>query len=199
MKKCDFAKPKEPCHAHRRGSSSFKMHDRRKVLAGFDLKKGDVVLDLGCGPGDYAIECARIVGATGLVYALDRQQELLDDLKERAERMGLDNIRAIPRDITLPLPLEDNCTDLCIIITVLHIPGVSDKKGKIFAEVKRILKPGGRLVTIDVKKEDSSFGPPLHMRIAPEEVEASVIRHGFEKTEFTDLGNNYMLSFRMKK
>jgi len=37
------------------------------------------VLELGCGPGDYTIESARIVGETGLVYALDRQKEFLDD------------------------------------------------------------------------------------------------------------------------
>ena len=190
---------KELCDVHKRGSSSFRMHDRQKVFAGFDLKKDDVVLDLGCGPGDYAIECAHIIGAAGLVYALDRQKELLDDLSERAGKMKLGNIRTIPCDITLPLPMEDNSVDLCIMVTVLHIPGVSDKKEKIFAEVNRVLKPSGRFVTIDVKKEDSSFGPPMHMRIAPEELEASVIKHGFEKAQLTDLGYNYMLCFRAHK
>jgi ubiquinone/menaquinone biosynthesis C-methylase UbiE len=107
------------------------MHDRQKVFAEFDLKKGKVVLDLGCGPGDYAIECAQIIGATGLVYALDRQKELLDDLSERAGKIGLGNIRTMPRDITLPLPMEDNSVDLCIMVTVLHIPGVSDKEEKL--------------------------------------------------------------------
>jgi ubiquinone/menaquinone biosynthesis C-methylase UbiE len=171
------------------------MHDIRKVFEEIDLEKGDIVLDLGCGPGDYTIESARIVGRNGLVYALDREEDLLCDLDERAGNSGIGNIKTIFGDITMPLPIDSGQVDVCLMITVLHIPGVLFRKETMFPEIRRVLKRGGQLITIDVKKEDPSFGPPLHMRIASEELESIVAGYGFKKVGQVDLGCNYMMKF----
>ncbi len=53
--------------------------------------------------------------------------------------------------------------------------------------------------SIDVKKEDTSFGPPLHMRLSPEELEHSAREQGFEKTKQLDLGYNFMMQFAAGK
>jgi len=195
MKKCNFGSLKQLCDVHKRGSSSFKMHDPRLIFDQFDFKNGDVIVDIGCGPGDYTLESARIIGDSGLVYALDRQCELLDDLNGRAAEAGLTNIRTITCDITGELPVTDHSADVCIAITVLHVPEVSACRDRLFAECRRILKTGGRLITIDVKTEDDSFGPPMHMRIAPQDMEDAVVRHGFEFIKQTDLGYTYMMQF----
>jgi len=195
VKKCNFGNLKQQCDVHERGSSSFKMHDPRAIFKEFGFRNGDVIVDLGCGPGDYALESARTVGASGLVYALDKQSELLDDLNERAAEAGLTNIRTMVCDITGSLPVPDHCADVCIAITVLHVPAVSANKDQVFTEVKRVLKPGGRLITIDVKPEDASFGPPMHMRIAPQDMEDAAVQHGFERIKLTDLGFTYMMQF----
>lgn len=195
MKKCNFGSPKQQCDVHERGSSSFQMHDPQLIFKEFGLEKGSVIVDLGCGPGDYALESARIVGESGMVYALDKQSELLDALKERATQASLANIRTVACEITGSLPVPDHCADVCIAITVLHVPAVSARRGQVFAQVKRVLKPGGRLITIDVKSEDASFGRPVHMRISPEDMEKDAVRHGFERIKLTDLGFTYMMQF----
>lgn len=195
MKKCNFGNLKELCDVHKRGSSSFRMHDTEKIFNEINLKQGERVLDLGCGPGDYSLKAAKIVGESGMVYALDRQEELLSDLKDKACVMGLKNIKTMTCNITSPMVFEENSIDVCLIVTVLHIPGVSEKKDNIFKEVYKVLKPGGKLITIDVKKEDTSFGPPLAMRLEPEDIMLTVDKLGFQKTKFIDLGYNFMLIF----
>lgn len=199
MRKCNYGKMAELCDTHHRGSSSFRMHEPGRIAEYFDLKKGDFVLDLGCGPGDYSIECAQIVGFTGKVFAMDKQKELLEDLELRAKELGINNIVTFTQDITNPLPIQDNSVDLCIIVTVLHIPGVSSSINKIFAEVRRVLKHGGCLITIDVNTKDLSFGPPLNMRLLPSHIENEAIKAKLTKECQVDFEYTYLMKFIAQK
>lgn len=183
---------------HRRGPSSYWMHDPVVVFDSLALKVGDCFLDMGCGPGDYSIEASKIVGDIGVVYALDKTQSMIEALKTEANAQGLINLKAMVTDITKPLPIEDNCIDMCLMATVLHIPDVVKKADTVFTEVSRVLKPGGRLAMIECKKEDSSFGPPMEMRLSPEEIADLAWMHGFEKVSLTDLGYNYVIQFVAK-
>jgi len=196
MKKCNFGELKDLCDVHKRGSSSFRMHDHKKVFKLVGIKSGYFVLDLGCGPGDYSIEAAKIVGQSGTVYAMDKVPELIEDVAVRAEKENLHNIKTIVGDITERLPFEDGSIDVCMAITVLHIPAISGKRGELFREISRVLKPGGSLITIDVKKGDSSFGPPMSMRLSPEDIEKSMTGLCLQKEGLEDLGYNHMLRFR---
>lgn len=179
----------------KRGPSSFRMHDPEVVFNGLKLKEGDFFLDLGCGPGDYTIEAAKIIGHTGLAYALDKWQYLVDRLTEEANEKGLGNIKTMVCDITGSLPIEDNCIDVCLLSTVLHIFNLPKIEKAIFTEIRRVLKPKGRVAIIECKKEDMPFGPPKHMRLSPNDIENSIQKYGFEKLNFTDLGYNYMIQF----
>lgn len=196
MKKCNFGKFKELCDVHKRGSSSFMMHDHKKVFNLMGIKNGFSVLDLGCGPGDYSIEAAKIVGLSGVVYAMDKNSDLVEDVAARADGENLSNIKTIVGDITERLPFEDGSIDVCMAITVLHIPAISKKMSSLFREIGRVLKLGGDLITIDVKKEDPSFGPPMNMRLSPEDIEMSMYGSCLQKVGLEDLGYNYMLRFR---
>lgn len=198
-KKCRFGQLAAQCDTHKRGSSSFCMHNTEQLFAAFALKTGDVVLDLGCGPGDYAFACSERIGEIGVVYAMERDPDLIKDLQERAKRMGVRNIRPINGDITQPLPLADCSVDVCIIVTVLHHPAVSSHKEALFTEVHRILKPSGRFFTIDVNSQDASFGPPLHMRISHAELERIAAGQGFALNTHLDLGRTYLLEFHSLK
>jgi len=180
---------------HRRGHGSFWMQDPKLVFGRLKLKDGDCFLDLGCGPGDYSIVASEIVGDSGLVYALDRQRDAIDNLVEKANVRGLENIKAMVSDITEPLPLEDNCVDVCFIATVLHSLNFVDVEKTLFNQVRRVLKPGGHLAIIECKKEDQPFGPPMYMRLSPEDLEDSINKYGFEKISLVDLGYNYMIQF----
>ncbi len=183
----------------RRGPSSFWMHDPEVVFNELKLKEGDCLLDLGCGPGDYTLEASRIIGNSGAVYAMDKWQYLVDSLIEEADSQGLTNIRAMVSDITGPLPFEDGCIDVCLLSTVLHIFNLSKVEKTIFNEIRRVLKPGGRVAIIECKKEEQPFGPPKHMRLSPDDIEDSIQKYGFEKLSFSDLGYNYMIQFNLPK
>ena len=169
------------------------MHDPELVFDALSLKEGDIFLDMGCGPGDYSIRASEILGDSGITYALDRWQDVVDDLAEKAGSRGLGNIRAIVSDITEHLPVEDESVDLCFISTVLHSLDLTYFEKSLFGEIRRVLKPGGRVVIIECKKEEQPFGPPMSMRLSPEEIESSIMRYGFEKVGLVDLGFNYMI------
>lgn len=182
----------------RRGPSSFSMHDPELVFDELKLKEGDALLDLGCGVGDYSLQAAKIVGASGVVYALDIREELLHGLAEEAAFQGLKNIRTQVSDINSPLVLEDNCIDVCFIATVLHLFNL-DKEGEtLFKEICRVLKPDGRLAIIECQKEDIPFGPPIYLRNSPGELEDAITSYGFIKLNYVDLGYNYMIQFNVK-
>lgn len=181
--------------AHGRGPSSFWMHDPRKVFNALALERGDAFLDLGCGPGEYVMEAARIVGDSGMVYALDKSGRMVDYVAWEAYSHGAGNVTVRVCDITGPLPLADYSVDVCLLSTVFHIPEVSRHARDIFAEVQRVLKPGGRLAIIECKKKEMSFGPPMDMRWAPGELEDLLSGTGYRKIGLTDLGYCYLLQF----
>ena len=191
-----------PCHPagesqpHEMRPTSYWMHDPEIIFQELALKNGDVFLDLGCGIGDYSIHAAQEVGKSGMVYAADVRKELLDSLAERALAAGLTNIRVVVADLRDPLPFPDGTFDVCLLSTVLHVPDVWNVHDTIFPEVRRVIKPGGRLVVIECKKEEMPFGPPLSMRLSPDELEGCISASGFTKTDIVDLGYNYMIKFR---
>ena len=182
-----------------RGPSSAWLHDPKTVLEQVPIKPGHVFVDLGCGVGDYAIAASAIVGAGGKVYALDKQQYLIDNLSKTIESLGLDNITPLAADITAPLPIDDSSVDVVFIATVLHIFNLEQTGHSLFAEVSRILKPGGHLAVVECKKEDRPFGPPTHLRNSPDEIETALIPHGFEKISYNDLGYNYLIQFTRRR
>lgn len=182
---------------HQRGPSSFAMHDPELVFGALKLKAGDVFLDLGCGSGDYALYASKLVGDSGIVYALDVWEEVIAGLNEEADAQGLKNIKTVVSNITRQLPLEDHSIDVCLIATVLHTMDAVENRG-LFWEIRRVLKPNGRMAIIECKKKDLPFGPPLAMRLSPEELEELIAPSGFEKVDFVDLGYNYLIQFDLK-
>jgi len=182
---------------HRRGHGSYWLQDPELIFTKLRLKEGDCFLDLGCGPGDYAIRAAGIIGDSGKVYALDISESTINNLNERINSHGLKNLSAMVSDITGPLPIADNLIDVCFIATALHIPGVAKQHKTLFNEISRVLKPDGCVAIIECKKEDMPFGPPRYLRLSPEETEALVVQHGFQKISLTDLGHNYMIRFKL--
>jgi ubiquinone/menaquinone biosynthesis C-methylase UbiE len=165
------------------------------VLGHLPLKAGHVFADLGCGIGDYTIEAAKMVGAGGKIYALDKWKYVIDNLSKTANSQGLSNITALTSDITDSLPMPDSHADVVFIATVLHIFNLKKVGPSIFTEVSRILKPGGCLAIVECKKEDQPFGPMKYQRNAPDEIEAVTVPCGFKKIQYHDLGYNYLIQF----
>ncbi len=162
------------------------------------LEKGDCLADLGCGPGDYSIYASPIVGRNGRIYSLDRNEFMIGSLKEETVRMGLENVIPMVSDITERIPLEDGLVDICLLSTVLHIPDVTERACFLGCEIGRILRPGGRLVVIEVcVREGGGFGIPRHLRISPEETESLMALSGFHATRRIDFEESYMFHFEL--
>jgi ubiquinone/menaquinone biosynthesis C-methylase UbiE len=112
-----------------------------QVLDKAGIGEKSVVLDFGCGSGAYALPAARLAGAGGKVYALDRDVTELEALKQAAREEGLQNIETIVSS-DLSTGLRDRCVDVVLLHDVLHM---IDERMTLFGEVCRILKSCGRV------------------------------------------------------
>jgi ubiquinone/menaquinone biosynthesis C-methylase UbiE len=132
---------------------------RERLLAVLEPAAGERMLELGPGTGHYSLEVApRLDGGTLAVF--DLQQEMLDHLMRDATSRGISNIEPTQGDArTLPYP--DATFDAAFLVTVL---GEIPDPGTALAEVRRVLKPGGRLVVGELALGDPHYVSPRRLR-----------------------------------
>ncbi|HET8600133.1 MAG TPA: methyltransferase domain-containing protein [Segeticoccus sp.] len=105
-------------------------------------RPGERMLEIGPGSGLQALHVAARLGQDGRLEAMDVQQGMLDVVGRRARRRRLTNLRVVRGDAH-QLPFEDNQFDAVYMVTVL---GEIPHPAGVLTEVKRVLRPGGRLV-----------------------------------------------------
>ena len=140
--------------------------DKEIILQELDIHPGWTILDVGCGNGYMAKEFSRLLNGTGKVYALDPDKEAIEILKKETEGT---NIEPLVADMTKTTPIKSSSLDLIYMSNVFHgFP--KDKIPNFQKEVERLLKPKGILAIMEIKKEDTPFGPPLNIRYLPQEL-----------------------------
>jgi ubiquinone/menaquinone biosynthesis C-methylase UbiE len=179
------------------GSSSIDLIDIDLFFKALALKPGMSVVDLGCGPGDYSIPIAKIIGKEGRVYAVDLWEGCIEFLKSEIERLRIVNIEPILADMSKRLPFEGESIDVCLMATILHDLKDNKSHDAALSEVKRFLKKGGIFVIVEFTKRDGPPGPPASIRLSPEETASLVEPHGFIRKGLYDLGPcTYLVIYR---
>jgi tRNA A58 N-methylase Trm61 len=126
-----------------------------EVLTKVGIRKAQIILDYGCGSGNFTIPSARIVGKQGKVYAFEARPDLLERVKERARKEGLTNIETTLSDRSKPnTNLQDESVDVIVVYDVMH--EIGDRRG-LLEELSRVLRRDGFLSVFPMHMGTENF------------------------------------------
>lgn len=153
------------------------------------LHPGETVLDLGSGAGLDVLLSARRVGPYGKAYGLDMTDEMLAEANANKAKAGMENVQFLKGHIE-DIPLPDASVDVVISNCVINL---SADKDRVFGEIFRVLRPGGRIAVSDIvttrplpdkiRKSLLAWAGCVAGALTDEEYRSKLGRAGFESTE----------------
>jgi len=151
-----------------------------RLVEALSIPEGATVVDLGAGVGYFTWRLSKQVGSQGRVFAVDIQQRMIDLLELNLSERGIHNVEAILASEDDPgLPVGE--VDLVLMVDVYHELQQPEMTIK---HVRRSLKPGGRLVLVEYRKEDPTVPiHPLHKMT----IEQARFELGLMNFQLTDL------------
>lgn len=157
-----------------------------KIAKAFGVRRGMTVAELGCGPGFFTIPMAALVGAKGLVYAVESNPTMLKHLRDNIRKSGADGrtIKVIRADVS-KTRIPSASADVVLLARILHDV---DDKSAFLREVGRICKPGGRVVDLDWKKARMARGPPYEILLSEARSRRILTENGFRFKGSFDAG-----------
>jgi ubiquinone/menaquinone biosynthesis C-methylase UbiE len=166
-----------------------------KAIAALGFTAGMVVADIGAGSGYYTIRMARAVGATGRVYATDIQPGMLRILESRLKSEQIENVVTVAGAVDDPR-LPAKTIDLALMVDVYH----ELSQPQVFIRrLRDALKPDGRLVLLEFRKEDPNVPIRPEHKMSVAEVKMEIEPEGFTLAEVIDvLPWQHILVLRVK-
>jgi len=125
---------------------------REKGLQLLGVREGEEILEIGIGTGFSLAEIAEAVGEKGKAYGLDITPQMLDMTRKRVEKRGLTNRVELQEADARSMPYQDNKFDAVYLASTLELFDTPDIP-RVLNEIKRVLKPGGRLGVASLTKE----------------------------------------------
>ena len=145
------------------------------ALDALKLAAGSIVADVGAGSGYMTVKMAKRVGPTGKVYANDIQPQMLSMLKQRLDREKLANVELVLGAFDDP-KLPATALDLILMVDVYH---EFSQPQQMLRHMRESLKPGGRLVLLEYRKEDPSIPIRPDHKMSVAEAKMEVEAEGF--------------------
>jgi SAM-dependent methyltransferase len=163
-----------------------------KVL---QIPKGASVADVGAGSGYITVRLSKLVGPTGAVYANDVQPQMLEMLRRRLVREKITNVTLVQGTIDDP-KLPPASVDLQIMVDVYH---EFSQPQAMLRRLREALKPGGRLVLLEYRKEDPSIPIRPEHKMSVAEAKLEVEAEGFTLAKVDEsLPRQHILIFTVK-
>jgi ubiquinone/menaquinone biosynthesis C-methylase UbiE len=162
---------------------------RERMIRLACLEPGETVLDVGCGTGTLAIAAKRHVGPSGVVHGIDASPAMVARASRKARKTGVDVV--FENGVVETLPYSDTRFDAVLSTLMLHhLP--RDTRRQCIAEVRRVLKPGGRMLVVDFARPQRKHGFFAHFHrhghVDVDDVVAMMNDSGFAITERGALG-----------
>lgn len=133
--------------------------DPDRMLAALEIREGSVVADIGAGVGYHVWRLSKIVGPKGKVIGEDIQEGMIRLMKKNLEDRKLENVEVIHGTPTDP-KLPSKALDLVLMVDVYH---EFSEPATMMKHIKNALKPDGRVVLVEFRKEDPKVPiQPLH-------------------------------------
>ena len=145
------------------------------ALSVLKIAKGSAVADIGAGSGYITEKLAARVGPSGRVFANDVQPQMLELLARRLARRKITNVTLVQGDIDDPR-LADASVDLEIMVDVYH---EFSRPQAMLRHLRDALKPGGRLVLLEYRKEDPTIPIRPEHKMSVAEAKLEVEAEGF--------------------
>ena len=147
-----------------------------KALDALDIKKGSIVADVGAGSGYFTIRLAERVGAAGRVLATDVQPGMLDLLRHRLAERRITNVSLIQGATDDP-KLPSSSIDLALLVDVYHEFSAPQA---MLRRIREALKPDGRLVLLEYRKEDPNVPIKFEHKMSVAEAKMEVEDEQFQ-------------------
>ncbi|OPX19948.1 MAG: hypothetical protein BZ151_06400 [Desulfobacca sp. 4484_104] len=156
----------DPSKKHVLDSPARHQHTRpQELLAWAGITANQSLLDFGCGTGFFTVPAARLLGPGGKVLATDIHPEMLAAVRAAVTTQGLDNVEIFPTpedDLLLSAPV-----DWVLLAFVLH---EVSQPAQLLALAHKLTAQTGRILVVEWPQEAASHGPPLKVRLSPEQI-----------------------------
>jgi len=164
-----------------------------RALDAIGIKRGEVIADIGAGVGYFTWRMAQRVGPDGRIYASDIQPRMLEELKKNVAARGLTNVTPVLGTEDDP-KLPAAALDMALLVDVYH---EFSQPQKMLAKIRASLKPGGRLILLEYRKEDPAVPIREEHKMTVRQVRAEIEPEGFRfETSLETLPRQHLIIFR---
>lgn len=173
-------------HMHRRRSGFM---DTGRIISALNPSPEDIVIDVGSGDGIFSIELSQKVKE---VYAVDVSNEAHKLMERRIREANVRNVHPLQADVCEGIPVKG--FNAVLLVTSFHDFPCREE---LLDEFRRNSTGELKVAIAEFKKEETSMGPPMEIRIARDELDRLFSKHGFVSRYYDEMGPLYINRYEL--